>query len=90
MSCMIQMSCKWIHENTHKICHNKIVFGMLNTNGLDKINFFVKLFVVFLYSTKNNFFPIQDCSREEIFVSIKGIGQACPILYTRINLVDLG
>lgn len=60
---------------------------MLNTNGLDKIIFFVKLFVVFLYSTKNNFFPIQDCSSEEIFVSLR---QACSILYTRINLVDLG
>jgi len=51
--------------------------------GLD--NLFVKLFSVSLDSTKISFCSIQDCSSGEIFAPLKKIGQACQILYTKVN-----
>jgi hypothetical protein len=50
----------------------------------------VKLFGVTLDSTKINFCFIQGCFSEEIFVSLKEVGQASPIICTRVNLVDSG
>ena len=48
----------------------------------------MRFFYAPLDSTKINFYLVQGCSNREIFVSLKGIGQAYSLLYIRVNLVD--
>jgi len=62
------------------------VFGMLDNDGQDMIIFFVMLFSAPLDNIKINFCFVQGFSNGEIFVPIKKIRQACPMLYTRVNL----
>ena len=61
------------------------MFGMLYKNGLNMIIFLKKLFYVSLDSTKIIFCPIQGCFSGESFVLLKGVGQACLVLYIRAN-----
>jgi len=63
---------------------------MLVNDGLGETNFLWGFFCAHLDSTKINFYLVQGCSNKEIFVSLKGEGQAYSLLYIRVNLIDLG
>ena len=52
---------------------------MLDKDKLDKIIFFFKLFGALLDL-------VQSCFGGEIFMSLKGVRQAYPIICTRVNL----
>ena len=64
--------------------YNKIVIGMLNKDEIDIIVYFMKVFDVLQY--KNWFLSYSSCSSEEIFVSLKEVGQVGLIFYIMVNL----
>jgi hypothetical protein len=62
-------------------------FVLLDKDELDMIIFFfLKLFSAPLDNIKINFCLVQSCSSGEIFISLKGVRQAYPIICIRVNL----